>query len=78
MEITLKYNSICNLIWNKVSDTNIRSEKIEKLVNTIISYGLILKPDDVEKLENFYKVYEKRIKDSDFSVSKFIKKTKIG
>lgn len=74
MEITLKYNSICNVIWKKTTDTNIRSEKIETLVNSIISYGLKLKPDDIEKLENFYKIYEKRIKDSDFSVSKFKKK----
>lgn len=74
MEITLKYRSICNVIWNKISDTNVRSEKIDKLINIIFSYGLKLKTDDIEKLENFYKIYEKRIKDSDFSVSKFKKK----
>lgn len=73
MEITLKYSSICKLIWNTTDITN-RLYKIEKLIETVASYGLILKPEETLKLENFYKCYEKRIKASDWSKQKFLKK----
>lgn len=73
MEVTVKYNSLCKVIWDTLANTNIRSEKIEKLIDTIVySYGLDIKPDEIE---NFYKIYEKRIKDSDYSIQKFLKKS---
>ncbi|GBO99794.1 hypothetical protein EVAR_69254_1 [Eumeta japonica] len=51
-------------------DITDRSFKAEKLIDTIASYGLLLKPSEYSKLENFHKGYEKRIKDSDWSKHK--------
>ena len=74
MEITLKHFSICKVIWDNLSDIINRPEKIRKLIDTVVSFGLTLTAEDSLKLENFYKSYEKRMQASDWSIPKFKKK----
>lgn len=73
MEITIKYSTLCQIIWENLSNLSTRVEKIEKLISTIYNnYCLRFNPEDENKIENFYTTYERKIKESHCSKSKFM------
>lgn len=71
MEIVIKYNILCNVIW----DIKCSSEKLQNLIFTIDTiYGIRLNNNATAKITNFFKVYKKRMDDCKNSKQKFLKK----
>lgn len=72
MEITIKHYSLCKLIWTHITDCKTRSEKATKLVDILENtYGLSLNADVAIEIEKFLKVYEKKMRECNNSMSRF-------
>lgn len=75
MEITIKYTTLTNVIWELKEDIKSSSEMLEKLLFTIDTiYGISLNNTAVVKIENFFRVYQRRIRECNNAKLKFLKK----
>lgn len=75
MEITFKYSTLCNIILEYIPAGLTRPEKLSSLVNTIDNtFGIKLQQDAVNEIEKFLMVYDRKLRESNHHLSRFMKK----
>lgn len=75
MEITIKYITLCNVIWELKEDIKSSSEMLQTLLCTIDKgYGISLNNTAVVTIENFFRIYQRRIRECNNARVKFLKK----
>lgn len=74
MEVILKYSTLSKIVWDIKNDSKSYTESFKELVYTLDHiYGIRLNKDALDKLEKFYKSFERRLPECSFAKIKFFK-----